>query len=143
MKTKISPVVIMLAVLYLCPHYVFGQNFSRVLELNARRMNGPDVGALQKRLFNFISLIVASQATIFLFICAIIKELRRNKNEILASNNNSRDYLRKLSCDCSFIFCMAINPLGNPARHIKLGVCHLLCLTLSWLIEEVKQCNYL
>jgi len=50
MKTKISLVIIMLAVLHVCPHYVFGQNFSRVLELNARRMNGPDVEALQKRL---------------------------------------------------------------------------------------------
>jgi len=46
-------VVIMLAVLHICPHYVFGQNFSRVLELNARRMNGPDVEALQKRLLYF------------------------------------------------------------------------------------------
>jgi hypothetical protein len=53
MKTKISIVVIMLAVLYFCPHYVFGQNFSRVLELNARRINGPDVEALQKRLLYF------------------------------------------------------------------------------------------
>jgi len=53
MKTKISMVVIMLVVLYICPHYVFGQNFSRVLELNARRMNGPDVEALQKRLLSF------------------------------------------------------------------------------------------
>ena len=52
MKTRISFVVIMLAVLYICPHYVFGQNFSRVLELNARRMNGPDVEALQKRLLS-------------------------------------------------------------------------------------------
>jgi len=40
----------MLAVWYICPCYVFGQNFSRVLELNARRMNGSDVEALQKRL---------------------------------------------------------------------------------------------
>jgi len=50
MKTKISMVVIMLAVLHICPHYVFSQNFSRVLELTAKRMNGPDVEALQKRL---------------------------------------------------------------------------------------------
>jgi len=53
MKTKISLIVIMMAVLYFCPHYVFGQNFSRVLELNARRMNGSDVEALQKRLLSF------------------------------------------------------------------------------------------
>jgi len=53
MKTKINLIVIMLAVLHMCPHYVFGQNFSRVLELNTRRMNGPDVEALQKRLLSF------------------------------------------------------------------------------------------
>jgi len=50
MKTKTGMIVIMLAVLGICPYYVFGQNFSRVLELNAKRMNGPDVEALQKRL---------------------------------------------------------------------------------------------
>jgi hypothetical protein len=53
MKTKTSMIIILLALLLICPQYVSSQNFSRVLELNARRMNGPDVEALQKRLLSF------------------------------------------------------------------------------------------
>jgi len=49
MKTRIT-MLILLAVLPIFPHYIFGQCFSRVIELNSRRMNGPDVEALQKRL---------------------------------------------------------------------------------------------
>ena len=59
----------------------------------------------------------------------------------MASYNNSRYNFRKLPCDCSVLHSLALNPLGYPARYIKLGVCHLLCHTLSWLIRNFGICH--
>lgn len=53
MKTKIRLLVIMLAVCYIYPHFVFSQNFSRVLELDARRMNGPKTEEVIKTIQKF------------------------------------------------------------------------------------------
>jgi len=44
-----------------------------------------------------------------------------------------------LSIVVSFLYSLALNPLGHSARYIRLGVRHLLCHTLP--VTDVVVCN--